>query len=121
MKISKHLKIAGSLQIVLGLLALIPGAFYVAEFFKSPRVFDGAGFSELIPVMLFFTSAFLCGGAQVWFGYALVRQKQWTTQVGGFICCALGFLHPPGMVISGYTLWFLIQARSEGKTPPPIL
>lgn len=113
MKAGKHLKIAGALQIALGLLTLIPGAFYVAEIIQNPQVFEGDGLAGLILVALFFAFCFLSGGAQVWFGCALARQKQWTTNVGGFICCALGFLNPLGIVISAYTLWVLVQVRSE--------
>ncbi len=116
MNISKHLKIAGALQISQGIIMLLFGVYGVIGNFFNPWA-DGSSetpFAEFIYVILMLALIFLLGGFQTWFGISLVKQKRWPTRIGGFIFCALGLLgFPVGTAISGYTLWVLIMVRGE--------
>jgi hypothetical protein len=109
MKWSKHLKIAGALQIVQS-LTLIPGTgSYIIWCFRdiheSPPAF--ALFIILIIALVLFI-----GVCQLLFGISLIMQKRWTTRRWGLICCAPGLISFP-MLFSAYTLWVLIMVRGE--------
>ena len=118
MNASKHLKIAGALQVVPGIMMLLFGIYGVIGNFFNPWT-DGSSkttFAEFIYVILMLALIFLLGGVLTWFGISLVMQKRWTTRVWGFIFCAVGFLgFPVGTAISGYTLWVLIMVRGEDE------
>jgi hypothetical protein len=116
MNASKHLKIAGALQVVSGIMMLLFGIYgVIGNFFGS--CVDGSSktpFAEYIYVISVLALIFLLGGVLTWFGISLVMQKRWTTRVWGFIIGALGFPgFPVGTAISGYTLWVLIMVRRE--------
>ena len=110
MTVSKHLKIAGVLQIVQSIPLLLFSAYYIAEILLGPQ--ELGELSEIIFMLSLFVLIFLCGGVVVWFGIALIKQKQWTRRVGGFICCVPGLLSMP-IVISVYTLWVLVRMNKE--------
>ena len=116
MNASKHLKIAGALQFVPGILMLLFGIYGVIGNFFNPWA-DGSSktpIAEFVFVILMLALIFLLGGVRIWFGISLARQKRWTTRVWGFILCALGLPgFPVGTAISGYTLWVLITVRGE--------
>ena len=105
-----------------GIMMLLFGMYGVVGNFFNPR--DSSRESEL-PLFIFtivmLVLIFLVGGMQVWFGYSLIRQKQWTTKVIGYICCVPGLLSFPH-VISGYTLWVLVQVNTmNARTTQPTI
>jgi hypothetical protein len=118
MKTSKHLKIAGALQIVQSLTLLPFGAIYIIlcirDLQESPKTF------VLFMALIIALSLFV-GVCQLWFGISLAMQKRWTTRVWGFICCVPGLISFP-MLFSAYALWVLIMVRREGAkvTEPAI-
>ena len=125
MNTGKHLKIAGVLQIVHGIILFLFGIYGVVGNFFNPRSdsLEAGELPEVILIILILTAIFLAGGVQVWFGRSLVLQKQWTARVGGFILCVVSALHGglEGIVIGGYTLWVLIMVRGENaKATEPI-
>ena len=116
MDASKHLKIAGALQIVLSLPQLLIGVFFIIMHILYLQE-EGLHAFELY--MLFTLSIMpFAGACLLWFGISLVMQKQWTRGVVGLIICALGLVSfPLGTAISGYTLWVLLQVKNmEEKT-----
>jgi len=118
MNASKHLKIAGALQVIQGIIMLLFGMYGVIGNFFNPGIDDSSKtpFAEFIYVILMLALIFLLGGVQTWFGISLVRQNRWTTRIGGFIFCALGLPgFPVGTAISGYTLWVLVQVRKHKR------
>ena len=114
MTTSKHLTIAGVLQLVQSIPLLLFSAYYIAEIILVLR--DGSQelgeLSEGIFMLSLFAVILLAEGAVVWFGIALIKQKQWTRRVGGFVCCVPGLLSMP-IVISVYTLWALVQMNKD--------
>jgi vacuolar-type H+-ATPase subunit I/STV1 len=121
MNTSKHMKIAGVLQLLQGLLFLLGGTLYTIALISDLQT----GVHELNDSWSFFlvlAVALFMGTCQVCFGLALVMRKQWATRVSGFICCAIGLPFIPfGTAISAYTLWVLIMVRGEdAKVPQPI-
>jgi hypothetical protein len=117
MNASTHLKISGVLQIVQGVMMLLFGAYgVVGNFFNSPwpDSLEPGELSEIIYIILIIACIFLAGGLQVWFGRSLVMQKQWTTRVGGFICCIPGLCSWP-FLISVYTLVVLVMVQVNKK------
>jgi vacuolar-type H+-ATPase subunit I/STV1 len=121
MKQSRHLKIAGVLQLVQGVPLLLGGILYVFALIRDLQT----GVHELNEsgsIILILAVCLFIGVCQVCFGLSLTMQKQWTRRVAGFICCALGLVFFPfGTAISGYTLWVLIMVRGEDAkvTEPP--
>ena len=116
MNTSRHLKIAGVLQMVQGIMMLLFGVFGAVGNFFNPRADSQelGELSEVIFIILILACIFLAGAIQAWFGISLAMQKRWTTRIGGFIFCALGLPgFPVGTAISGYTLWVLIMVRGE--------
>ena len=110
MERSKHLKIAGALQIVQSFTLIAFASRYLIPYVRELQ----EGSQALDDRMLILALILLCGACQLWFGISLIMQKQWTTHVVGFIFCALGFLgFPVGTAISGYTLWAVIVVRGE--------
>jgi len=119
MNISKHLKIAGALQVVQGLYVSVFSILYIIILIRKLQ----EGSQTLDDRMWILGFLLLVGVCQLWFGISLAMQKRWTTRVVGFIFCALGLAgFPVGTAISGYTLWVLIMVRGEDAkvTEPPI-
>jgi hypothetical protein len=115
--VSKHLKIAGYLQIVQGLFDSVFSILYIIilirELQEGSPAFDGR--------MLSFAFTLLVGVCLLWFGISLVMQKRWTTRVWGFIFCAPGLIaFPVGTAISGYALWVVIRGEDAKVTEPAI-
>jgi hypothetical protein len=116
MKQSRHLKIAGVLQLVQGVPLLLGGILYVfaliRDIHESPPAFA-------LFIVLIIALALFVGVCQLWFGISLVMQKRWTTRVWGFVCCALGLISFP-MLFSAYTLCVLILViREDAKATEP--
>jgi len=114
MKIDKHLKVAGSLQIIEAIIGLILGCLLVLLTIRdlqrvgSPIPSDSAILIWLPTLEL--ATVILFSSFQIWFGRSLARQKRWATRVVGFIWCFIGlFSFPIGTAINGYTLWVLVQ------------
>ena len=106
MKTSKHLKIAGALQIVQSLGLLQFGLYvipYILEIQEGSQTLDDS--------MLILAPLLFVGACQFWFGIALIRQKQWVKGVRGFLCCAPS-LFPP-VILGAYTIWVLVQANKK--------
>ena len=122
MNTSKHMKIAGVLQLVQSLPFLLGGILYTFALIYDLQAGkhewnESWGFFLILAVLIFL------GVCQVCFGVSLTMQKQWATRVAGFICCAIGLpFIPGGTAISGYTLWVLIMVRREDETvtEPPL-
>ena len=121
MNLTKHLKIAGALQLVQGLPFLLGGILYTIALIRDLQT----GLHELNEsgsIILILTIALFIGVCQVCFGLSLVMQKQWVTRVAGFLCCTIGLLFfPLGTAISGYIFWVLLQVKNiEEKTTEPV-
>lgn len=115
MKTGKHQKIAGALQIVQSFPPLLMSSYYFTELIAALR--SGSPEFELheaIVMSLIIVLIFLIGTVLVWFGYSLIREKPWTSRIGGFICCVPGLIAFP-YVISAYTLWVVLQVNKENK------
>jgi hypothetical protein len=114
MKRSKHIIIAGALQVAQS-LTLITGAgryifIYICQLQEGSQTLDDR--------MVILALILLYGACLLWFGISLLLQKQWTRQVAGIICCALGLVvFPIGTAISGYTFWVLLQANRLKEKP----
>ena len=121
MNTSKHIKIAGVLQLVHGLPFLLGGILYtfalIYDLQAGKHEWNESWGDFLILAVLIFL-----GVCQVCFGVSLTMQKQWATRIAGFICCAIGLpVIPVGTAISGYTLWVLLQVKNiEEKTAEPV-
>ena len=112
MNSSKHLKIAGALQIAQSIPVFLFSGSYLIAYIRELQ----EGSQALDDRMLIIISILLCGAGLLSFGISLIMKKQWTTRVGGFIFCALGLPGIPiGTAISGYTLWVVIMVRGENK------
>jgi hypothetical protein len=82
---------------------------------RPPGWLSGAE-QNISPLTLLISPIIILGGVvQIWFGISLIMQKQWTSQIAGFIICAIFGLVgiPVGTVVNGYTLWVLIMVRGE--------
>jgi uncharacterized membrane protein len=119
MNTGKHLKIAGALQFVPGSMWLLFGSFAVVRIILD-LLAGSQELSEMLdPLTLLISPIIILGGVvQIWFGISLIMQKQWTSQIAGFIICAIFGLVgiPVGTVVNGYTLWVLMQVKKEGGT-----
>jgi hypothetical protein len=122
MNISKHLKIAGVLQVIQGIMMLLFGLYGVFGNFFNPWADSPEWeFSKSTRIILMLTLIFLFGGIQTWFGFSLARQRQWTTRVGGFICCVLGFFSfPPVFSLYAFVVLLLVNKAKTRVTEPPL-
>jgi hypothetical protein len=109
MEASKHLRIAGALQIVQSLTSLPFGVIYVVLYIRDLQ--EGSHTFEFLMALILALAIFI-GLCQLWFGSSLAMQKRWTTRVWGFICCAPGLIMFP-MLFSAYTLWVLIMVNQK--------
>jgi hypothetical protein len=103
---SKHLKIAGTLQFVPGIMWLGFGSLAnINQWINGKDLLT----SLIAPIIV------LGGGLQIWFGISLIMQKQWISQSAGFILCAIFSLVgiPVGTVVNLYTLWVLMQINKK--------
>lgn len=114
MKYSKHLKIAGALQIVQTSMGLLFGIMYVILYVLNIQ--EGSQRFEL-QMALLLAFLLLIGIGPLWFGISLVMQKPWTTRVWGFVCCAPSLFSFP-MLIGAYTLWVMIMVRQANAKAP---
>ena len=91
MKASKHMIVAGALQVVQSFMLLVFGTIYIILYIRDLQ--EGSqDFESTMFLML--ALALLVGVCQLWFGISLAMQKRWTTRRNGFICCA------PSLIIS---------------------
>ena len=113
MNSGKHLKIAGILQFVPGIMWLRFGSLACIDLWIK----------EVDLLTLLIAPFIVLGGAlQIWFGLSLIMQKQWTSRIAGFIICAIfGLLGIPiGTVVNGYTLWTLMRiSKNKAKMTDP--
>ena len=115
MNTSKHMKIAGVLQLVQSLPFLLGGILYTFALIYDLQA-GKHEWNESWGVFLILAVCLFLAVCQVWLGLSLVMQKQWVTRVAGFLCCAIGFLFfPLGTAISGYTFWVLIMVRGDDE------
>ena len=117
MKSSKHMIVAGALQVVQSFMLLGFGTIYIILYIRDLQ--EGSQDFELT-MFLILALALFVGVCQLWFGISLAMQKRWTKRVWGFICCVPGLFHP--ILFSAYTLWVLIMVRREDAkvTEPPL-
>lgn len=115
MKSSKHMIVAGALQVVQSLTLLVFGTLYVILYIRDLQ--EGSQDFELT-MFLFLTLALFVGVCQLWFGISLAMQKRWTRRRVGFICCAPSLIgsYPP-LILGAYTIWVLVQANKTKELP----
>jgi len=115
MKSSKHMKIAGALQLLQGIQSLLFGAYGALPIILGLQggSNDLAEMFEFLPTLIL-AIIILAGTVQTWFGIALIKQRQWVTRPAGFICCVPSFFPAtPPVLVGVYTLWVLVQINKQ--------
>jgi len=111
MKSSKHMIVAGALQVAQSFMLLVFGSIYTILYIRDLQ--EGSHDFELT-LFLMLALALFIGICQLWFGISLAMQKRWTTRRIGFICCAPSLIgsYPP-VILGAYTIWVLVQAKKK--------
>ena len=110
MKWSKHLKIAGALQIAHSFMLIPFAVIYVILYIRDLQ--EGSHTFELLMALILALALFV-GVCQLWFGISLAMQKRWTTGVVGYICCGPSLIFFPPLIIAAYTIWGLVQTNKQ--------
>jgi hypothetical protein len=116
-KLERHLRILGTLWIIVGALWIIPSGFLMF-LGRAPHMIGDRMFTHAFMPPMFFSLGYIflavaAGGILV--GWGLMHHERWA-RITAIVLGILALFHPPFFTALGiYTLWVLMPAASAAE------
>jgi len=117
-RLERHLRILGTLWIIVGALFLIPAVITLVIGGATHFIIHGEPLVRIFgPVVLSVLSAgfFVLAAGGICIGWGLMQREPWA-RIAAIVLAVLALFHPPiGTALGIYTLWVLLSDDAGGR------